>query len=110
MGKRKKRLTMAKYANKYAAKRQALGLVERIQETAREITNDTIDFVVETLESVEEFLDETQEKIEALKIEEPQEEQPVVQVEEPENKPKKPEAKKPPSARRRRTTKTKTDA
>ena len=115
MGKRKKRLTMAKYATKYAKKREAMarrrGVIEIDISTGEEATTeDIVEVVANTTTSPEE---------ENNNIPTPEPQLQTVQVEEPKvnalkqtSKPKKKATtrKKATTSRRKRATKTTTSA
>ena len=125
MGKKSRKLRSPKYAAKAAAFRKT---VARLRQKTEQVIEDVVvtvaDQVVQVAEKADKFLDETQERINALKFINENE---VVQVEEPvvktpkAEKPKvtrksttttkkNPTTKKTTSTtRRRRTTKTKTD-
>ena len=110
MGKRKKRMIKAKYARKYALKRETLGFNAR-----RNVTNGVITIDVNTSEEVKE--DEQVEvvvnkpiveKKETTPPWEPQPELELTKVEEPEVQEVVPPPEKKPTRRRKTTTTTKT--
>ena len=120
MGKRKKRLTMAKYANKYAKLRESvLGVKNQVQEVVEEtieaVTEAVTEVVTEKLEKVDEILDGTQKRINALKQLTPEKAQeieptPPKPSSTPKAKKSAPKKKTPSSTRRKPTPKTKTDS
>tara|TARA_Y100000310_G_scaffold40019_2_gene37541 strand:+ start:208 stop:585 length:378 start_codon:yes stop_codon:yes gene_type:complete len=125
MGKRRKRLTLAKYANKYAKLRESvLGVKNQVQEVVEEtieaVTEAVTEVVTEKLEKVDEILDGTQKRINALKqltpekahVEKAQEIKPTPPKPSSTPKAKKsaPKKKTPSSTRRKPTPKTKTDS
>lgn len=95
MGKRRKRLTMDKYANKYATKRELLGFNKRKAEdkmieidmtSGEEIKEEKVVEVVSNKEPVEQVKEDTppwepELQLEEVKIEEPSEEIPPPVVE-----------------------------
>ena len=109
MGKKSRKLRSPKYAGKAAAFRET---VARIRQKTGQVIEDVVvtvaDQVVQVAEKADKFLDETQERVNALKF--VNEDEPV-QVEEPTiETPRVTKKKKTTSTtRRRRTTKTKTD-
>tara|TARA_B100000900_G_C20511778_1_gene688343 strand:+ start:120 stop:476 length:357 start_codon:yes stop_codon:yes gene_type:complete len=117
MGKRRRKMNNPKFKTKFS---KAIDTYQRLREAASntitEVTEVVEDVVVEALDKADEFLDKTQEKINALKfVEKPE----VEQVEKPKTTRKKTTATKKKAAitkkkttsttRKRRTTKTKTD-
>ena len=81
MGKRRKRLTMPKYAKKYASLRKAVfGLKQQAQEVVEEVVETVLEKAVVVAEKAEQVLDQTQERVNALRFTNEQE---VIQVEEP---------------------------
>lgn len=123
MGKRRKRLTMPKYASKYASLRKAVfGLKQQAQEAVGEVVETVLEKAVDVAEKAEQVLDQTQERVNALRftneeeviqVEEPKVEEPIVEkpkVTRP--APKKtntPRKKSTSTTRKRRANKTKTD-
>ena len=110
MGKRRKRLTMAKYAKKYATKRAALGF------DTRKVENKMIEIDMTSGEEIkeEEIVQvvsnkEPEKKVESAPLLTPEPELQVVQIEEPQLETPPPVEKKKPvqkkTTRRRRTTK-----
>ena len=81
MGKRRKRLTMPKYASKYASLRKVVfGLKQQAQEVVEEVVETVLEKAVVVAEKAEQVLDQTQERVNALRFTNEQE---VIQVEEP---------------------------
>ncbi len=96
MGKRRKRLTLDRYAKKYAKKRAALGFsVGKVQETVKEAVSEAVETVLEAAvdvaEKVEEVLDQTQERVNALRFINEEE---IIQVEEPKVESQRPQGKR----------------
>ena len=109
MGKRRKRLTMAKYANKYAAKRAALGF------DTRKVENKLIEIDMTSGEEIKE--EETIQVVSNTTVTEdkvdtppwnPEPELQVVQIEEPKVESPPPIAAKKPTRKRATTTKKRT--
>jgi hypothetical protein len=109
MGKRRKRLTMAKYATKYATLRAAVLGKSKIEVTATAPEVETVTEVTEEAEITENISVVIEEKIPEIKTEQPRE---VQSAPEPKSfKPKtvkKTATKKPATKRKPHTTKTKT--
>ena len=108
MGKRRKRLTMAKYAKKYALKREKLGFNTRgVENKLIEIDMNTSEEIKEE-EQVQVVVNKPIEEKESTPPWEPQPELELLQVEEPEVQEIAPPPKKKPTRRKRTTTKTTT--
>ena len=110
MGKRRKRLTMPKYAKKYASLRKAVfGLKQQAQEVVEEVVETVLEKAVVVAEKAEEVLDQTQERVNALRFTSEDE---IVEVQKPKTTRKKAvttKKKTTSTTRKRRATKTKTD-
>ena len=122
MGKKSRKLRSPKYANKASALRATFArLREKTEQVIEDVVVTVADQVVQVAEKADKFLDETQERVNALRFtneeevvqaEEPKVEEPIVEkpkVTRP--APKKtntPRKKSTSTTRKRRTTKTKT--
>ena len=109
MGKKSRKLRSPKYAAKAAAFRETVAkLRQKTGKVIEDVVVTVTDQVVQVAEKADKFLDETQERVNALKFVNEDE---TEQIEEPKiEKPKTAKKKKTTSTtRRRRTTKTKTD-